>query len=294
MKAKNFISAVCALAMTATTAATFVNAAGEEVVIKGDQIEAKSGASFELNFNLAEFKGVGFSGCEFAIEFDSSKLSNVTISEGAVLKTGAAKAEIEMNAAIADEVTMVNKKDYDCFDYNTKEVDGKNVIAVLWCTGLDSDKYWAKEEGTIVTIKGKTAEGLEAGTVIPVEIKAIPREGNDTMTFGYADGNKDVAYKSAVATQGQITISEEVPDTVLWGDANDDGSVNAKDLVAMMQFMVDPEAAALTKQGILNGNMDQTDGDTDLTSAEIIGAKDFLALKKYILKDYTEDMFPIK
>ena len=39
MKAKRFISAVCALAMTAASAATFVNAAGEQVIIKGDQIE---------------------------------------------------------------------------------------------------------------------------------------------------------------------------------------------------------------------------------------------------------------
>ena len=58
MKAKKFISAVCALAMTATSAATFVNAAGEQVIIKGEQKKCASGAEFELSFNLAMAYGL--------------------------------------------------------------------------------------------------------------------------------------------------------------------------------------------------------------------------------------------
>ena len=51
MKAKKFISAVCALAMTAASAATFVSAAGENVIIKGDHVSvAKGGDEFELSF----------------------------------------------------------------------------------------------------------------------------------------------------------------------------------------------------------------------------------------------------
>ena len=146
MKAKRFISAVCALAMTAASAATFVNAAGEQVIIKGDQIEKAPGASFELNFNLDKFDGTGFSGCEFAIAYDPKQITDVKVAEGAVLKTGATAAELEKSPTIGEEVTMVNKGKYDCFDYNTAEVDGKNVIAVLWCTGLDSDKYWQRKQ----------------------------------------------------------------------------------------------------------------------------------------------------
>lgn len=282
--------------MAATSAASFASAAGEQVIIKGDQIEKAAGAAFELNFNLAELEGVGFSGCEFAIQYDPAMLKDVKIAEGAVLKTDAAKEELAKAPEIGKEVTMVNgSKDYSCFDYNVKEVDGKNVIAVLWCTGLDSSKSWAHEKGTIVTLTGTVAEDVKDGTKIPVEMVAIPREGNKSMTFGYVDGTKDVALTSAVATQGLITVgagSEELKP--LWGDVNDDGAVSAKDLVAMMQFMVSPKDAALTKQGIVNGNMDQSDGDTDLTSDSILGAKDFKALKKYILKDYKADQFPIK
>ena len=113
MKAKKFISAVCALAMTATSAATFVNAAGEQVIIKGDQIEKAPGASFELNFNLDKFDGTGFSGCEFAIAYDPKQITDVKVAEGAVLKTGATAAELEKSPTIGEEVTMVNKGKYD-------------------------------------------------------------------------------------------------------------------------------------------------------------------------------------
>ena len=296
MKAKRFISAVCALAMTAASAATFVNAAGEQVIIKGDQIEKAPGASFEINFNLDKFDGTGFSGCEFAIAYDPKQISDVKVVEGAVLKTGATAAELEKSPTIGEEVTMVNKGKYDCFDYNTAEVDGKNVVAVLWCTGLDSDKYWAKEEGCIVSVTGTVSKDAKVGDKIPVEMIAIPREGNKSMTFGYADGNKDVTYTSAVEQQGLITVGGTPTLTPLWGDVNDDGAVSAKDLVAMMQFLVSPKDAKLTEQGILNGNMDQKDGNTDLTSDDVLDVSDFDALKKYILgyKDYTDDKLPIK
>ena len=296
MKAKRFISAVCALAMTAASAATFVNAAGEQVIIKGDQIVKAPGASFELNFNLDKFDGTGFSGCEFAIAYDPKQISDVKVVEGAVLKTGATAAELEKSPTIGEEVTMVNKGKYDCFDYNTAEVDGKNVVAVLWCTGLDSDKYWAKKEGCIVSVTGTVSKEAKAGDKIPVEMIAIPREGNKSMTFGYADGNKDVTYTSAVEQQGLITVGTGEETEILWGDVNDDGAVSAKDLVAMMQFLVSPKDAKLTEQGILNGNMDQKDGNTDLTSDDVLDVSDFDALKKYILgyKDYTDDKLPIK
>jgi hypothetical protein len=136
---------------------------------------------------------------------------------------------------------------------------------------------------------------------------AIPREGNKTMTFGYADGNKDVTYTSAVDQQGQITVvTDPTPEDELkplWGDVNDDGVAGtAKDIVAMMQYMVSYEDANLTKQGIVNGNLDQSDGLTekDLSdkdkAGKILGVKDFNALKKFILgyDEFKEDKLPIK
>jgi len=301
MKAKKFISAVCAFAMAATSAASLVSAAGEQVIIKGDQIEKEAGASFELSFSLDKFSGIGFSGCEFAIQYDPSLITNVKVKEGSVLSTGASKAEVDKNSSIASSVVMVNKGEYNCFDYNIKEGDKLNTIAVLWCTGLDDDKYWAKDTGSLVSITGTVAKGVEAGTKIPVNVVAIPREGNKEMVFGYADGSKDVTYTSAVEQQGQITVVEATSEdkkyedyTPLWGDVDDNGTVSATDIVAMMQANVSMKDANLTKQGIVNGNMDQSDGDRDFDSDSILGPLDFKALKKYILRDYTADKFPIK
>lgn len=295
MKAKKFISAVCALAMTATSAATLVSAAGEEVIINGDHVKAAAGGNFTLSFNLEKFTGEGFSGCEFAIEYDPSMIEVKTVSEGATLKTGATAAELEKAPTIGEEVTMVKGGSYDCFDYNTVKSDKKNTIAVLWCTGLDSSKYWASKEGSLVTLTGTVAETVKEGTEIPVNIVAIDRDGNKDMIFGYVDGTKDKVYTSAVSQQGLITVGGEGPElTPLWGDVNDNGSVSASDLVAMMMFMIDPEEANLTDQGLVNGNLDQSDGDTDLTSDSILGAKDFLQLKKYILGDVKASAFPIK
>jgi len=173
MKAKRFVSAVSALAITASVMSTCVSvsAAGENVILKGQQIESKAGAEFSLDINLAELSGEaiqGFSGCEFAIEYDPAKISIDSIVEGATLKTGATDAELDKAPGIGDEVTMVNKGNYNCFDYNIVERSGKNVIAVLWCTGLDSSKYWASKEGTMLTLNGTVYADAKEGEEIPV------------------------------------------------------------------------------------------------------------------------------
>ncbi len=295
MKAKKFISAVCALAMTATTAATFVSAAGEDVIIKGDKVGAEAGGDFTLSFNLEKFTGEGFSGCEFAIEYDPSMIEVTKVTEGATLKTGATAAELEVAPEMEKDVTMVSKSEYDCFDYNIVKGDKKNTIAVLWCTGLDSSKYWASKEGSLVTISGKVAEDVKGGTEIPVNIVAIDRDGNKDMIFGYVDGTKDKVYSSAVSEQGLITIGEvseedeydKLEANVLWADANVDGIVSAADLVAVMKHMNDPEETGLSLQGIVNANLYQADKNPrDFKNPDIISMKDLTAMKHYIVGNF--------
>ena len=148
-------------------------------------------------------------------------------------------------------------------------------------------------------------EGAGEGEKIPVEVVAIDRDGNKDMVFGYTEGEKDVFYTASVEQQGLITIvGEDVPPSqgpsyddlmknVLWGDVNDNGAVSATDLVAMVKFMVDPETAGVTEQGLVNGNLYQGDKNLDLKSDEIMNAYDLFLLKKYILEDVAEEDFPI-
>lgn len=306
MKAKKFISAVSALVMTASAMATCVSvsAAGEDVILSGDQIECKAGAKFSLSVNLAELNGEagqGFSGCEFAIEYDPSMITIDEVAEGAVLKnTNATAAELETSPNIGDEVTMVNKQEYNCFDYNVVKGDGKNTIALLWCTGLESTKYWAKTEGKLLTLNGTVSKDVKADTKIPVKIVPISRDGNEDIIFGYVNGTTDKVYSAAVAQDGLITVVANPPAdddytkyTPLWGDVNDDGSVSAADLVAMIRYMLDPEEAAVTRQGQVNGNLDQADGNTEFDSPDILGAYDLVLLKKLLVEDITDEIFPV-
>ena len=173
------------------------------------------------------------------------------------------------------------------------------------CTGLESSQYWASEKGTLLTVSGTVYEGAGEGEKIPVEIVAIDRDGNKDMVFGYTENDKDVFYTSSVEQQGLITIvkddqpGDEGPSyddlmkNVLWGDVNVNGAVSATDLVAMVKFMVDPETAKVTEQGLVNGNLYQGDKNKDLKSDDIMNAFDLFLLKKYILEDVTEDAFPI-
>lgn len=300
MKAKRLISGVCALAISSTAiAAGFsVSAAGEDVVLKGQHIEGSAGAEFELTVDIAELNGdaaKGFSGCEFAIEYDPAQIEITGLTQGKALDTGATSEELKKAPSIGDEVTMIgNKGDYNCFDYNIVSKDDKTVVAVLWCTGLDSSEYWAKEAGTLFTINGTVSENAKAGDEIPVNIVPIDRDGNKDIIFGYIDGTIDKTYTASVAEQGLITIKDNGTElTPLWGDVNNNGSVTASDIVAMIKFILDPEEAGLTEQGICNGNLYQGDNNTDLTSDNVLNVQDLILLKKYVLGDISESSFPM-
>lgn len=306
MKAKRLVSCVCALAISSASLATgFVSAADADVTLKGAQIEKKLGESFELTVDLAELAGdatKGFSGCEFAITYDPAKLDKVSVVEGAAFSgTGATGAELTKAPTIGSEVSMVNKSDYNCFDYNIVASEGKDTtIAVLWCTGLESSDYWVKKPGTLLTIKGTVnKDNNKVGDKIPVNIVPISRDENKNMVFGYIDGDTDKSYTSAVAQQGQITVTEKNPgvdpglDDPFWGDLNCNGSVTASDLVAMVQYILGgSEIAHISQQGVLNGNLYQADGVTDLTNPDVLDVHDLFLLKKLLLEDLDQTAFP--
>lgn len=294
MKAKRLISCVSALALTSVACFSgFVNAATSDVVIKGEHIECNAGSDFNLNIDLSQLNGdaaKGFAGCEFAIKYDPSKITIDTLTEGDTLtSTKATEAELKKSSKIGEEVEMINKNSsYNCFDYNKLDKDG--IVTVLWCTGLESKDNWASKAGTILTVNGSVAK--DATGTAAVEVVPISRDGNDQIIFGCLENDKDKTFTVEVAQQGLITITE-ASNTVIWGDVNNDGLVTAADLVAAVQFILDPDIADLDAQGIKNGNL--FTGDDDKVSAdEIINVNDLYLLKKYILEDITESVFPVK
>lgn len=291
MNAKRLVSCICALAVSSASFMTgFVSAADTaDVTLKGAQIEVAAGAKFELAIDLAELAGdakAGFSGCEFAITYDPAKIKNVQVVEGAALsQTGATGAELNKAPTIGSQVSMVNKGDYNCFDYNIVNKEGADTtVAVLWCTGLESADYWVKDSGTLFTFKGTLTENAKVGDVIPVKIVPITRDENNSMVFGRIDGDKDIKLSSAVAQQGQITVKgSETTTDIVWGDLNCDGSVNAVDFVYMVHAVLNKDgalASGLSEQGVRNGNMFGTLND-DITDADVLDADDLTCLVRY-------------
>lgn len=193
---------------------------------------------------------------------------------------------------------MVNKSDYNCFDYNIVAKEGSDTtVAILWCTGLESSDYWVKEAGTLFTFKGTLTENAKPGDVIPVKIVPISRDENSKMVFGHIDGEKDVKFSSA-AEDGQITVKEKSGAQLkptLWGDLDVNGAVTAADLVAMVQFILDPDIAHVSDQGIVNGDLFHADGKaTDVKSDDVLDANDLFLLKKLILEDLGQEDFPME
>ena len=181
------------------------------------------------------------------------------------------------------------------------------ITSMLSACGGREDKYTdSLRVGTTELPKNLNPySSMETSATFFVSLFYNTLLGSASTPVGYTEGEKDVFYTASVEQQGLITIvGEDVPPSqgpnyedlmknVLWGDVNDNGAVSATDLVAMVKFMVDPETAGVTEQGLVNGNLYQGDKNLDLKSDEIMNAYDLFLLKKYILEDVAEEDFPI-
>lgn len=295
MKVRRFISGVVAMAVSAAAMAPGMVFAADtdtntDIQLSGEHVTAEANSTFSMDFDLSKVPSLGFSGCEFAITYDPTYVSEISITEGDAFKTGATDKELEKAPDIKDNNSMVNNGSYDCFDYNFVKGTGNTTIALLWCTGLTDQQYWTKNTGTMFTVSGRVSPDVKPGQEIEFSIVPINRDGNDQLIFGYTDGDKDNTYSASVVQDGLIKIPDLTP---FWGDVNCSGTVSASDIVAMVQYMIDPDKNKVSDQGLVNGNMYQADGNTDLTDPEIFTSFDLYYLKLYLLDDITQDKFPI-
>ncbi|MDO5561062.1 MAG: cohesin domain-containing protein [Oscillospiraceae bacterium] len=294
MKVKRFISGVAAMAVSTALMVPCMAFAADtdtntDIQLSGQHVNAQAGSQFSMNFDLSKVPAQGFSGCEFAITYDPTLVSGITISEGDALNSQATSAELGISPEIKDNNAMVNKGDYNCFDYNFVTGSGKTTIALLWCTGLKESKFWTADEGTMFTISGTVSPDAKPGDEVEFSIVPIDRDGNNQLLFGYTDGDKDYAYSTSVVQDGLLSIGYEP----FWGDVNCNGTVSASDLVAMVQYMIAPEKSPVSDQGKVNGNLYQGDGITDLTDTDIFKGFDLYYLKLLLLEDIDPSAFPI-
>lgn len=301
MKTKKIITMALSLAMLSSVTVFAVSSASaadssSNVEISVSDVAAKAGEEIAIPVNV-NIPAPGIAGCEFSFTYDASVLTITGIKEGNVSGgSGAADEEIKKNADLAD--TMVgNTAGYSCLDYSIHADKGE--VAVMWATGLEDQSYWLSGDGQFITIMATVNADATGSTEIG--ISAISRDGNKDIKFGYIDysNNSEVTY-TVNATAGKVTIGGEdvttekpdvtttekpaetttaevttlpVPDGVLLGDVNCDGTIDILDVTMLKQNIV--KLVTLDDKQAANADTIH-DGTVDV--------KDLGQLLKYIIK----------
>lgn len=269
MKIKRVLASFMALATVASATVAIVSSATTgSLKVSVEDTTAKAGEEFTLNVNLSNVPSGGIMGCDFAVSFDSSLVTITGVEEGAICKTGAAEAELELDGGLAS--SMLDGGEYSCFDYYVTE----NQICALWATGLEDSKYWIKDDGVYMTITGTVKEDVEAGTkikfeIVPVDRETYPGSGvqNTDVILGYLDSTGSYAMYDVEVEAGYVTVdgeeetsetsetpdtsetpeTSETPDTSetlppgfkpLYGDVNLDGEVRVTDIIEFNKYLI--------------------------------------------------------
>jgi hypothetical protein len=255
MKVRKIVAGLAAVSMLAAFSAQVV-AAADTVTVTASKVEAKAGEEVTLNIDLADVPAAGISVAEFAIKYDSSVLTDVTVEAGAIANTGVDSAEpIEGLTAFYTTVS-----------------DG--VVYVNYSTGLTDSKYYITQGGTFAVVKAKVAAGAKADTY-PVEIVAIDRAdyqgataSTNTVKFGVfnADMTESTLYEAKV-TNGSVTVIDEDKPTestegstdntqggdVVYGDVDCNGKVELLDVILLNKNLLGMEK--LSDKGSKNANV---------------------------------------
>lgn len=292
MNTKKLISLALSVCMVSTAGMAVVtaDAASSKVDVSVADTSVKAGEQVEIAVN-ATIPEPGAAGFEFAVSYDPSFMKITAVKEGTLIATGASDAEIGANGDLSD--TMISGSSYSCLDY---VINDDGTVAVMWTTGLEDQKYWAKGEGTVITLVA-TIDANATGSS-KVGIESIRSGGN--VKFGYVDytAGSEVAY-DVTANAGTISVggaeetttttatTEEqkpddttttttsevtLPEATLLGDATCDGFVDVRDVTSMCQHIV--KLNTLSGQGFTNADV-QIDG--------VVDVKDLSQLKKFLV-----------
>ncbi len=287
MKANKIVSVILAagLISAATVAVNAADATGN-VDLAVESVTAQAGKEVVININ-ANIPDTGVAGCEFAFKYDPSVLTIKSVGEGNLSGNGASAEELAKNPELVD--TMISGSDYSCLDYSIHSDKGE--VDIMWCTGLEDQKYWLKGEGQFITIVATVNDKATGSSDISVE--AISRDGNSDIVFGYVDysNNSEVTYAvnakaGTLTVDGGTTTDEPITTTpsdtttggslgtpTLLGDISNDGIVDIRDVTTANQYII--KALTLDDTQLANGDV-IADGTVDIS--------DLGQIKKFIVK----------
>ena len=268
MKVRKIVAAMAAMSMLAAFSAQTASAAGA-VTLAAEKVNVEAGSDFELKINIGGLPDTGLSVLEFAVKYDSSKITINSIDAGTAASTGVDAAEV-LEGATAFSV----------------QSPAAGTYTVTYSTGKSDKQYCISKEGDFAVIKGTVPAGTAAGEYA-VELVAIDRETtqgsgtkNTEIVAGYIDAN-DVGTKYEVtATAGAVIVGDGETDPtpsqggdVLYGDCDVDGDVDIMDVIAINKAILG--SASLSDQG-------KTNADVDLNQA--IDTTDALNILKNVVK----------
>ncbi len=295
MKTSKIVSVILAagLISAATVAVNAADTTGS-VDLAVESVSANAGEQVLININ-ANIPDTGVAGCEFAFKYDPSVLTIESVKEGNLSGNGASAEELAKNAELAD--TMISGSDYSCLDYSIHSDKGE--VDIMWCTGLEDQKYWLKGEGQFITIVATVNDKATGDSDISVE--AISRDGNSDIVFGYVDysNNSEVTYTvnakaGTLTVGGDVTTDEPIVTTpsdttpsdtttsgtagslgeaTLLGDVSNDGIIDIRDVTTVNQYII--KAITLDDVQMANG---------DVIADGVVDVSDLGQIKKYILK----------
>ncbi|MCD8188506.1 MAG: cellulase family glycosylhydrolase [Ruminococcus sp.] len=225
----------------------------------------------------------------------------VEIDENGKFQIGnATMFKLEFSCDVADELHLIGSGGYVSYWDSLSESNVQNAISIsvtsddtgeIVCSEVDDDFnviqygyinvpenvspanvyaqiYWAgyntfEEDGTYVDWTNLDSEDF------PVLVKAyIPGVVEDE------DDDQDTTDDTSDTTDDTSDDTSDTVEAVLWGDANDDGSVDISDSVAILSYVSNTSKYPLTAQGLANADVN-LNGDG-------LSNSDSLAVQRYL------------
>lgn len=231
---KSLLSVLIVLSMLVGTFALAVPAyAYSPVWIVGADVTASPGDSVAVPIHMLEVPDIGVSTFFLEVTVPDAIITDLSLSKG-----------LGGKAQFSDIVPTVSNK-----------------VRMLWVD--TSDGIRCDQEIAVVTVR--IPESVSVGSVLTVAI-SVSIDNNNYCSVDEVNG--DVVALGAYAESGALFIDDFVP---LYGDANGDGKVNAKDVTAIMKAIV-----AMDPEMIIFDN-------SDVNVDEKVNAKDVTQLMKYIV-----------
>ena len=269
MKTKKIVIGAMAAAMLSLSVCSLAPAlaADETVQISVGSATVEAGGQFTVDVNIADIPSEGIQGCNFTLDFDPTVITIDSVEKGALV-----------NSVTSDPTATVLPS------FNNFTDNKKGIVNFMWATSVYEEAYLLKGEGVFCTITGTVSSSAAAGTKSEIKIVPTSRETftdsgveNEDIDVGYNKNGERIRY-NVKTVNGVITVAGGTggDDKLLYGDANEDGSVDIADATAIVQHMGNPDEFALSAQGALNADIvNNGDGVTgaDAVLLQLLEAK---------------------